>query len=114
MMESMFEDIELIRMPFKITWEYIGEGHEGDYDLNDPEDEQLLRFSVDKWNEQNNEWEGIQDGSYCTQMPIETDFRVLVRGLAEILYNLNEDSSNKKYLESMSWLSPEDFKEKTA
>jgi hypothetical protein len=108
-----FPDIVLKSYPFKICWEFIGEGHEGDYNPDDPEDTPLLRFSVDKWNPDTQEYEGIQDGSYCTRMPFDTPKNILHRALVEIRDNLREDASNKRYLERMSWLCPEDFKEKT-
>lgn len=52
--------------PWSLVWEHIGEGHNGDYDLSDPNDAPLLRADLF--------FNGTrcEDGSYCTLAPDNT------------------------------------------
>jgi hypothetical protein len=52
----------------KVKWEYIGEGYNGDYNINDEHDVQLLRFSVYK--KEHGDWRYVDDSSYCTNFPL--------------------------------------------
>lgn len=91
----------------RVTWEWIGEGWSCDYNENDPDDEPLLRFSCDE--KIGRQWEGMEDASYCTRLPITVPKKYLKRG-AEIILEAIEDISYKKRLEELSWFCPEDFK----
>lgn len=69
-------------------WEYIGEGWSGDYNPDDPDDTMLLRFSVKEFHkvsEFGGQWVEMDDASYCTQMPVDTDEKILRRALELIL-----------------------------
>lgn len=48
---------------FNLEFSHIGEGHQGEYDSEDPSDEPLIRLSL---MDKNNQY--IDDGSYCTQL----------------------------------------------
>jgi len=100
-----FTDFTTTKGNFRVTWEDIGEGWEGDYDPSDPEDDQLLRFSCDKL--VNGEWEQVPDGSYCTRCPITTP-KDSLELFANSILEACEQPSPKRRLEELSWLSPED------
>lgn len=64
----------------RVDWSNIGEGFCGDFDEDDPEDENLLRFDVyvrtpycgdnaEDWEK----WDAVEDASYCTLMSAEED-----------------------------------------
>ena len=93
----------------KVEWVDLGEGFCGDYDPSDPEDESLFRF--DSFAMQDGSWEPLDDGSYCTQVPVETDEETLKK-LAQIVAEELADSYRacggvKKAGERMSWISTE-------
>ena len=106
-MEHSFEDISFEKKGYRVTWEWIGEGWSGDYNPDDPEDTPLLRFSCDKL--VNGDWEGMDDASYCTQLPITTPKKYLKRGAEIILEAIDTDSSYKRELEWLSWFCLDDF-----
>jgi len=45
---------------------WMGEGYEGDYDPEDPEDDKLLRFDVSHYRD--GEMAEVSDSSYCCQV----------------------------------------------
>jgi hypothetical protein len=106
-----FEEMELIDGPFKVEWEYIGEGLSGDYDEEDEDDEPLLRFSC--YEKVGENWEPIDDSSYCTQLAVTTPRSVLEHGLLAIMSELKDamerGSGVKRAMEQMSWISSKDF-----
>ena len=103
------EELELIKDNVKVIWENIGEGHFGDYDEDDPEDENLLRFTV--YVKENSKWNEVDDASYCTMVKADTDndelmllLHVLMNEFYEVLhYDIH--ASVKKLGERMSWIS---------
>lgn len=88
-------------------WECIGEGWNGDFDKDDPDDEELLRFTI-LLNEVQ-----IEDASYCTQTPVNTSDEIQVRLLIaihlEAVRGLEGSDRIKETMERMSWISPEDL-----
>lgn len=98
--------MELIRDTVKVELEYIGEGYNGDYDPDDPEDQPLLRFTVLKLVD--GEWEQIDDASYCTQLPesIPNDEKmwVLTFIMNEVYDAVVGGASIKKRCELLSWI----------
>ena len=111
-----FKELDLIRDGKKVTWEYLGEGWSGDYNPDDPEDTQLLRFScsqivdidTDDGDDLTEGWQELPDSSYCTRMPINTPYSILAEAAARIMQEI-EDVNYKKALEQLSYLCPEDF-----
>jgi hypothetical protein len=93
---------------FRVEWVSLGEGNFGDYDPEDPEDEEFLRFDVSRQGE-DGQWEQIQDGSYCTLMPVDTSVEILRAALVYILREIGGGFNVKRRLEQLSWLAPEDF-----
>jgi len=83
--EVSFETIEVRRGNFKAEWEWIGEGKSGDYDPADKDDEPLLRFSCFRHVYRDETGNLIDDGSYCTQLPVSTPVSHLVRAALSIL-----------------------------
>ena len=99
----------------RCEWSNIGEGICGDYDPDDPNDVNLLRFDV--YIRENGAWEAVDDASYCTQMPASTDSVILEKALRHIFLEYKDaldvypHCSVKKLGERLSWISPDDFSE---
>jgi hypothetical protein len=92
---------------FQASLEWIGEGEDGDYRPDDPNDRPLLRFDVAQKDE-NGAWEDVPDTSYCMQI----DAR-LPRAVRELAANLVlktvEDAhaaglSLKRVCKRLSWM----------
>ena len=98
----------------RVVWEYIEEGNSGDYDPKDPDDYPHLRFSCDVFRRDcddvpdKGDWEGLDDTSYCTLLPINTPKWMLMMAAKEILVDL-ERASHKRAVEGKSWLCISDF-----
>lgn len=84
----------------------IGEGLSGDYNPDDPDDVQLLRFYVYRDGEQ------MDYGSFCTLMPVDTPQYIIDHALRFLMKEV-EDSLEaggfKKAMEFCSWMEPADF-----
>ena len=96
----------------RLDLDSIGEGFCGDYDPDDPTDRELLRFDVYKWagpdSDYHDNWEPLDDASYCTQIPADLDAGEQAK-LAAILFNevfgpVNDGHSIKKLCERLSWI----------
>ena len=103
------EELSLIKGSLKIVWENIGEGTCGDYHPEDPEDRNLLRYTLYK--DRDGSWEQVDDASYCTLISADTSLYDLGRLLAAMLdrfldaYASDPDASVKKLGEELSWIS---------
>lgn len=95
----------IIRNNVRIDWVNLGEGHDGDYDPTDPADNNLLRFDVYHFN--GNDWEAVEDGSYCTKVASGTDQKKLVKLLTFFMDTIYDDVSKhgkaKRLCEKLSW-----------
>ena len=97
----------------RVDWYDAGEGLCGDYHPEDPDDVHLLRFDVYK--KVGEDWEEVEDASYCTRMPYASDQELLVYSLYVIFkyyYDAlkdDPDRSVKKLGEQLSWICPEDL-----
>jgi hypothetical protein len=113
--------MELTAGDVKVVLEAIGEGRSGEYNEDDPEDIELLRFTVYRKNPDHptintpwewDAWEQVEDASYCTQVPVDTPAEILSLSLARIfneVYSYVEaGQSIKKICELLSWIAPED------
>lgn len=98
-----------------LTWEWLDEGYNGEYDENDPDDVPLLRFTIYTREQHPTEgdvgdWEQAEDCSYCTENPIDTDAVYLDDMAREILNEYRRcvlaDASPKKAMERCSWITP--------
>lgn len=107
-------DIQPIRYEgadFAVEVEYIGEGEDGDFDVTRPEDAPLLRFTAQRRDAEDDSWADIDDGSYCTQVPVyapETVIKALPAYLTKQL-DLNGGAYPKRFLERLSWTSVVDI-----
>ena len=104
----------------RVDWINLGEGYSGDYNEDDPDDENLLRFDVyaaadpDPNNELDDGWVMVEDASYCTQVPASTDPEELERLLRAIFDRYDDviddyikhGTSVKKLGEELSWIAP--------
>ncbi len=107
--------MELIKDRVKVEWVELGEGWCGDYNEDDPEDEELLRFDV-SWLDDDGEWIDPGDVSYCTRFPANSTEEQQRQGL-EMLMNafyepLMDGHSGKKIGEAMSWIGLDWLEEK--
>lgn len=104
--------MELIRDIVKVEWVELGEGISGDYNPNNPDDVELLRFDVSVLRD--GVWQMKDDGSYCTRFPVsESDYakkaglQILLDRFYDVLRD-DPEASIKKLGEEMSWICPED------
>lgn len=97
----------------RVDWYNAGEGICGDFDPDNPDDINLLRFDV--YVKRDDEWEEVEDASYCTNMP--ADSMKLQAALEAIFHRYRnvidgpEYPSVKKLGEELSHISEADFKE---
>jgi hypothetical protein len=108
--EGSAPDLALIDGKYRVEWVHLGEGKDGDYDPNDPDDVELLRFDVSF------DGELIPDGSYCTLMPVNTPEDILKKGLERIMDTIYDKCSTGdcwkrggKVFEELSWIEPKWF-----
>jgi hypothetical protein len=93
-----------------VEWYNANEGYYGDYNPDDPNDENLLRFAVSIFNGES--WEEVDDASYCTRIRANADDEQLARTLYYIFRQYRNvideypvEHSVKKLGESLSWIS---------
>lgn len=105
--------MNLIRGLLKVTFEELGEGLSGDFNSDDPTDIELLRFYFMRFEEDetgNWSWNDLQDGSYCTQVPVSTSVEQQQALLTYLMDAAERDilrDSYKRKLEKLSWVAPE-------
>lgn len=119
--EPQFDEVEvkLDDSPLMLTWSWDDEGYQGDYDPDDMSDAPLLRFTVYRWQQYElhaGEYEPLDDASYCTENPIDTDRIELVKMGVEILREVHRTLTSdpevweqrpwKKAMERCSWITP--------
>lgn len=97
------------------AWVNLGEGWAGDWNEEDPNDQNLLRFDVGVRAHAGG-YDEAAIYSYCTRMPATADDALLMRGLRAILREyadaIESGGSAKRAMEWMSWICPDDFREK--
>lgn len=107
----------------RVDFVNIGEGIRGDYHPEDPEDVNLLRFDVyvknpDADEEYNDGWIEVEDASYCTQIPADTEIDILKSKIKYIFNRYRDEISSydnylygpsvKKMGEELSWIDGRD------
>jgi len=107
---------EVIRGNRKVEWVDIGEGWNGNYDPDDPDDTALLRFDVLELTKIKGlfsdssklelEWDVLDDASYCTQMPADTSEADQYQAAWIIMDATYGKTNIKKICEELSWISP--------
>lgn len=110
--KDIFDSESIIRDDCRVDWCELGEGLNGDYDPDDPDDIELLRFDVYKRIDR--EWEPVNDASYCTQVPVSATKEQRKWLLTYIMDEYwhgglmsYPDNSVKKLGEKLSWISLE-------
>jgi hypothetical protein len=73
----------LERARVRVEWTELGEGYDSEWDPEDPDDIQLLRF--DFYGRLNHEWLVVSKASYCTNVPASTNPTTRTRLLARLL-----------------------------
>jgi hypothetical protein len=96
-----------------IEWVELGEGFSGDYDPDDPNDEELLRFDAYI---NNHEWEDdYPTYSYCTYFPVSATPEQRRAGLEYLMEHLYEPMSKREWCRSeaerLSWIELDWIKE---
>lgn len=103
--EFSFKEMEAVSKDgqFKAVWEWIGEGwRNGDFNPSDPKDFPLLRFSC--YIKNGDDWDQIDDASYCTAMDARTPRPILRKALKNGI--LREIVSSFPYhKKDMEWMS---------
>lgn len=117
----------------RVDLDWIGEGIDGDYDENDPQDVPLLRFGVSRkftndcrddrfydltgGHEEDyeiGEWCDVEDGSYCTQLSVTAPREQLIDAAQFILSyvesGVRDLHREKRMYESLSWICLKDGK----
>jgi hypothetical protein len=96
----------------RIVLQDIGEGYNGDYDAEDPNDMPLLRFYGYLWDPNTQHWEDPGNCSYCTTLPANIsreDGEIAVELLMEALGEKIVEGTHKTEAETMSWIGTEDI-----
>lgn len=99
---------------YKIELAWEGEGWCGDYDQDDPDDQQLMRFSLMEQLEDGT-WQQVEDCSYCTQLVLsdmlanDGHYQKLAEDTLLREFELASPGSFKKRAESLSWISLKDL-----
>ena len=102
----------------KVEFINIGEGYNGDYNPEDLEDAELLRFAVyiqrdcsDDELDEDDGWVEVEDSSYCTCIQADTDKDKIYKAINVIfdeyknhVTHIRNDGSVKKLGESLSWI----------
>lgn len=117
----------------RVDLDWIGEGIDGDYDENDPQDVPLLRYVISRKftkdcrddrfyyltgeqyeGRQIGEWCYVEDGSYCTQLRIDAPREQLIDAAQFILSyvenGVRDLNHQKRMYESLSWICLQDGK----
>ncbi len=117
----------------RVDLEWEGEGIDGDYDGTDPDDVPLLRYGVsrkftkecqdDKFyyltgedfhGRELGECVGVEDSSYCTQLPINAPREQLIEAAQFILSyvesGVRDLHHEKRMYETLSWICLQDGK----
>lgn len=108
------DELEYITPRVKVEWVNMDEGWNGDYNSDDPADQNLLRFDVSILRD--GAWEGKEDASYCTQFPATATFAEKQAGLVKLSREYADalssdlDVSVKKLGERLSWISLDDVR----
>ena len=106
---------ELIEDGIKVTLDCIGEGWNGDYDIEDPDDTYLMRFDVyiknpESFNYPYTDWLPVEDASYCTAFPENTLQELQDKAVRFIMNQIKNPLLNgysiKKLCEKLSWIDP--------
>lgn len=92
----------------RASWVCLGEGASGDFDPEDPEDQELLRFDLEFLEDGDSEFQEVPNGSCCTNVALPVSKAELENGLEYILNALpnpyDPEVSVKGICEELSWM----------
>lgn len=101
--------MRLTRKNVRVGLERLGEGLNGDYNEDDPDDKELFRFWINKYNPFPGVWLEVEDSSYCTLLPVtiskEDQKKALKYIMDEVYDGVTAGYSVKKICEKLSWIS---------
>lgn len=86
------EHHSVTRHPIQVAWVNCNEGYSGDYDPNDPEDENLLRLDVSRYDSETEEYEVAE--SVCTWFPANAPWEIRQKALDALSYLFWEDHNS--------------------
>ena len=98
----------------RVEFVALGEGRDGDYNPDDPNDVELLRFDVYvRWDEpeapesgfvsEGIEWASVDDGSYCCGIPVDATEEQKQAALKWIHDHIG-NPPRKHAMEAVSWI----------
>lgn len=94
----------------RVEWENLDEGWNGEYDPDDPDDQNLLRFAIYK-KDKDGKWEALDNGTWCTFFYEGVEEGKLKAALKHIMSHVYD--SVVEYGEcscaSLSHVNPKDF-----
>ena len=107
--DGQFKSITIQRGTVAVEIVYIGEGLCGDYNPDDPEDKQQLRFYVQKADiDDSGEMilEDVENASYCLRIqPHESGIGEVAGRILDAVYDkLMNGESIKELCEGLSWI----------
>ena len=105
----MIDQTFLVQGDRRVDLWQAGEGWNGDFNPDDPNDVEFWRFDVQE--RIDGQWETRDDASYCTQLPVDSDFTTTQKALRWIMDETYSVNNVKKICEELSWISPEWFTE---
>ena len=95
----------------KVEFVNIGEGYWGDYNPENPDDVNLLRFYVYFKPENEKEWQAVEDASYCTGVAATEKEETIMEKIGKLFKayrkaygHICRGGSVKKLGEAMSWI----------
>ena len=111
--------VEIYDNLLKVEFANIGEGYNGDYNPNDPEDDELIRFYVyvnaNYGKDLPYDWEDVEDTSECTTIPADSNIDYLVKKATAVFNRFRKEinsypleESYKKLGEELSWIGNEE------
>lgn len=123
-----FEDVLVEDGNVRVSLEWVGEGQEGDFQEDDPNDVRLFRFTVFRHYEPNEEmasfflddesplgtypndsgWRPVSGGSCCTQIPCQIPLEKAEKAAKHILEQVKSWVADqyrcKTVFEELSWM----------
>jgi hypothetical protein len=89
----------------RVEFVELGEGRDGDYDPSDPTDIELLRFDVSMQLGEpgEDEWEVVDDGSYCCGIPVDATEEQKQEALRYIHSKIG-NPPRKLSMQAVSWI----------
>ncbi|MDI6773434.1 MAG: hypothetical protein QME77_12750 [bacterium] len=107
---EVVDRVDVERDGVRVAFEWIGEGWDGDYNSDHPEDEPLLRFTV--YRRVGDELVDVDSGSYCTAVSALTSRDVVIQLALAVLDRVEDHArvgqSIRRIAEELSWLDETD------